>query len=188
MGVNDRFIGVDVRSNIKGVIADFQALTERITDKAAVRALNRAMEQSATEASRRIRERYNVRHQAVLRAMKKKRASRRSLQSKIEMRGARLGLIEFDARQVAAGVSVKVLNQGARKTLRHAFIATNTATGYRGVWVRKGKTRYPIQNLRSISVPAAFRNKVVLDAVREVARVSFLKNYRQQIRFLSGAD
>ena len=87
--MNAPVIGVDVRSNIKDVIADFQALSDRVGNKATVRALNRAQDQAATEASRRIRDVYNVRHAAVLKAMKKKRASRASLQATIEMRGWR---------------------------------------------------------------------------------------------------
>ena len=166
-------IGVSVTSSIKHVRASFTALTDKVSGKATMRALNRALDQSATEASRKIREVYNI------------------LEARLEMRGERIGVIEFGARQVGAGVSVKIKRAGGRDVIPHAFITTlksGALAGYRGVAVREGKGRFPIRFLRSISLPQAFKNKAVLEAVNEMGRVSFVKNLRQQIVFLSGGD
>ena len=54
----------------------------------------------------------------------------------------------------------------------------------RQVWVRTGRERYPIKVLRGISIPLTLRNKAVMDAVKSVARQTFDKNFRQQIKFL----
>jgi hypothetical protein len=151
-------IGVDVRSNMREVLAEFRARTAAIKDKAIVRALNRALDQTATEASREIRKVYNIKHAAVLKAMKKTKATSASLTSTMTLRGRRIGLIEFAARAVnpwnvkgrghkpGGGVSVQIKRAGGRTLIKGAFIAAGTANNYKGggsagmlqVWRRIG--------------------------------------------------
>ena len=181
-------IGVSVRDNVREVMAEFALLPGRIKDKATVRAVNRAVDAVATVGNRKIREVYNLRARAVAAAMTKTKASTAQVTpyGAVTMTGKRIGLIEFDARQTRRmpGTSVRIKVAGGRKTVRHAFIATNSHTGYRGVFVRQGKERYPIVNLRSISLPRAFRNKIVIEACRQVASETFTKNFRQQLAYL----
>ena len=73
---------LDIRENIQAATLSLTAIPERATKQATVRALNRALDQSATAASREIRHKYNIRHAAVLKAMKKKRAGRASKQER----------------------------------------------------------------------------------------------------------
>jgi hypothetical protein len=178
-------VRIDVRTDIKRAVAEVQALRKDI-DKATYRALNRAIDKVATETGREIRKEYNVRQKAITSALRKRRAHKKSLFARLIVEGVRLGLIEFAARQNRAGTSVKIKVKGGRKTVKSAFIAANTATGYRGVWRRVGKDRYPIRNLTSISVPQAFANKTVIAALEKVAVETFNKNFEQQVRFLSG--
>jgi hypothetical protein len=186
---------VDVRSDMKRVIAEFNVLQDTVVNKATYRALNRALDAAATATSREMRREYNVRHRAILAAMKKRRASKNSHFARLMIEGARIGLIEFDARHSRrqAGASVKVKVQGARKIVTGAFIATRRwqswqdkgEQSHRGVFRRVGKERYPIRYLRSVSIPQAFANKAVVEAVDRLAREAFVKNYEQQLRFLS---
>mgnify|MGYP001575259002 CR=1 FL=1 len=187
-----QLVGVEVRSNIRAVRATFSHVTEQVESKATVRALNRALDQSATEVSKRVREVYNLKHRAVLKAMRKLRANRNRLRAVIEIRGSRIGLIEFDAHWTRnmRGASIREKISGGRKTIAHSFIATIRSgrfAGYRGVAVREGHERYLIRFLRGISLPTAFREKTVLEAVRKVARESFMKNFKQQIIHLGQA-
>lgn len=178
-------IHVDLRSNLKKVSADFRALTENIKEKATVRALNRALDQSATAANREIRKVYNLKVAVVAKAFKKKYAREKMVYpvAVLEVSGSRIGLIEFDAKQVRRGVSVRVRRGGRRKTRKGAFIAT-TRSGYTGVFERRGRERYPIKNLKSITLPRAFTNAAVIKAVKQVARESIVKNFKQQLQFL----
>lgn len=192
-------IGVSVRSNLDQVTAHFRELQDGVVDKATVRALNRALDQSATAANREIRKVYNVKASAVSSAMKKQRAARlRSgvREAVLKIRGGRIGLVEFDARQTKEGVTVLIKKGEGRKLIRHAFLTTvnvqrsswrPTSFSYRGVYIRVGRERYPIKALKSITIPQAFAAEVVLEAVRAVARESFTRNYLQQIKFLGGA-
>jgi len=188
-------IKVDLRSNISSVIAKFEMLPDAIRNKAAVNALNRALDQSATEASRQIRARYNLKASAVSAAMKKKRASLRGnqLYAVLSINGARIPLVEFEARWARnqPGATVQVLKGGARKTVLHAFIAT-MKSGHQGVFTRQTKAgtwskRLPIRELYSISIPQAFLNKTVQDAVKKMANDSFVKNFQQQLKYLGAA-
>jgi hypothetical protein len=184
-------IGVNVRSNFDRVIAEFTPLHKGIIDKAKVRALNRTMDSVQTVAIKKIRERYNVKAAVVRKAMKKLRAHRAqgSAFAMLEISGARLPLIEFAAtwkRGQKIGASVKVLRGGPRKRIPGAFIGVHGYTGARQVFVRRGRERYPIKSLRSVSVPQQFANKVVREAVDVAVRDAFDKNFRQQLKFLSG--
>lgn len=180
-------IRVDVRDNLKSVIAEFGATAGTIRDKATIRALNRALDQTATATSREIRKEYKVTHRAVLRAIKKQRAFKGRYYAAIEMSGRKIPLIEFGARWTPAtpvGASVQVKVKGGRKRVRGAFIGQHGATGTRQVFRRVGRERLPIMALRSISLPVAFINKTVIAAVRAVAAESFRRNFEQQIRFM----
>lgn len=179
-------LSIDVVSDLKRARSYVQFVAAQEIDKAMRRAINRTIDQVATEANRRIRDRYNVRARAVSRAMKKKKVSARagSLTAEIEIRGRRIGLIEFAARQTGKGVSVKVLKAGPRKVVKGAFIATNTATQYRGVWRRVGASRYPIRNLVSISIPQAFFSESVSRAVEKLVAEKFPQTLRQNLEFV----
>jgi hypothetical protein len=184
-------IGVEVRSDFKRVIAEFDARHAGVIDKATIRALNRALDKAQTEANSRIRDRYNVKAGVVRKAMKKIRAHRAQAYAfaRLSIEGARIPLIEFGAtwtRGQKVGASVKVLKAGGRKRIPGAFIGVHGYTGARQVFVRRGRERYPIKSLRSVSVPQQFANKVVREAVDVAVRESFDKNFRQQLKFLSG--
>lgn len=181
-------IGVEVHSNIHQVVAEWRLLTDGLVNKAIVRALNRAQDQAATAANREIRKVYKIKAGAVSAAFKKRRASTKGavMSAVLEVRGKRIGLIEFTPRKTAKGITVQIKVDAGRKLLPGSFIATNSHTGYRGVFRRVGKSRYPIVNLRSITVPQAFYNRTVLKAINQVANESFEKTYRQQVKYLRG--
>jgi hypothetical protein len=181
-------VRIDVRSDMKRTIAEFSLERKKI-DKAVVRALNRALDKVATQTGREIRKEYNVKQRAIMAALSKRKAFSGRLSARMIVEGTRLGLIEFDARwsrKMPIGATVKIKVHGGRKAVRGAFIATNRGNSYRGVWRRTGRDRYPIRNLRSISIPQAFGNKAVLAALEIHATETFNKNLQQQLRYLSG--
>lgn len=185
-------VSLDVRSNIDRVVAEFKATTSGKVRKATYRALNRALDKAATETSRQIRKIYNVRDRAVKRAMKKRRAHAKSLFARLTIEGARIGLIEFSARQTKPGVTVQIRKDGGRKLVKSAFINTRrwrswqdgAEQSHRGVFRRVGKERYPIRYLRSVSIPQQFANKAVLEAIQSIAVMTFEKNFEQQMGYL----
>ena len=178
-------IRVDVRHDMKRAMVDLSNLRDTVVNKATYRGLNKALDRTATETSREIRKEYNVKHRAVMSALKKRRAGPKSLFAQMRIEGARIPLIEFGARQTRLGTTVQVKVKGGRKLVRSAFITT-TRTGIRGVFLRSGKPRYPIRHQRSISIPQAISNKAVIAALQAITREEFSKEYERQLR-LHGA-
>lgn len=182
-------IQIDVRGTIREVIADITAIQSGIGKKAAVRAVNRAVDGVATEASREVRKIYNIKARAVRLAMKKKKASMKSasVRGSVVFSGRPIPLIEFDARWTRnmAGTSVRIKVGGARKTVRGAFIATTLDRGIRGVFRRIGQARYPIHQLRSVSIPATIRNESVSRALTTVGHARFRREFMHQMDFLT---
>lgn len=180
-------IQLSMQSNIREAIAHIDALSAAVQDKATLRAINRTVDAVATEANREIRKVYRIKARDVSRAITKQRAHKRQavMTGAVIIRGRGLNLIDFGARQNRRGVAVRVLVSGPRKTIPGAFIATNTRTGFRGVFRRVGRERYPIVNLRSVSLPQAVRNKVVQSAIRKAADATFLKTFNQQLAYLA---
>lgn len=198
-------IRINVRTNAARVVAEFRALQDRDLATATYRALNRAQDRLATETAREVRKVYNVKATVVRGALKKRRATSKSLFARLTVEGARLPLIAFAARAVnpwnvkgrarrpGGGVSVQVKLGGARKLVRGAFIAASTRNNARGggsegmlqVWRRRDAARDSLRSLRSISVPQAVANQAVIAALQKLAGDEFEKNFAQQLVFLS---
>jgi len=185
--VSDAFVSIDVRNTIKETIADISAIQEGIGKKAAVRAVNKAVDGVATGASREMRKIYNVKARAIAAAMKKVKASMRgrSIAGSVAFSGRNIPLIEFDARWTRnmPGASVRIKVAGTRKTLRGSFIAT-TGRGTKGVFVRVGPRRYPIKNLRSLSIPDIVHNEAVRTALVAIGTDRFKREFLHQLNFL----
>lgn len=189
-------ITVDVRSNIGAVIKSMEAIAEKHRPPAIARALNRAAVSVRAEASRRIRERYNLRAGTVNRELTVSRASPSRLVAVVRARGKPVALAEFNARQskakkVKGQVTVQVLRAGGRKVVRgnprlkgKPFIAT-MKSGHVGIFQRVDKSRLPIRELFSISVPKAMSSRAIENAIRKVAFDRFTKEFRREIAFRS---
>lgn len=171
--------------NLKAVVLAYQDLPDKLVNQAAVRALNQMATTVRAEAARRIGRQYNMKVSTAKNQMVISRATRDSLTASIVVSGRPIPLIEFDARKTWAGVTVKI--KGSRKLVRHAFIAT-MKSGHVGVYERlargKGSGRLPIEQLFSLSLPAAFTQKEIMDALKQVATERFGETMRQQMRFV----
>lgn len=179
-------IELRMSSNSKSAMADIEAIIEGIQDKATLRAINRTVDAIATQANREVRKVYKINAAVVAKTISKQKAFMKQavMRGAVTFKGRGLNLVDFTARQTKKGVSVQVTVAGGRKTIPGTFIATNTANGFRGVFRRVGVSRYPIKNLRSISVPQAVRNEAVDAAIRKVADSTFKKTFDQQMAFL----
>lgn len=195
---------IDVRSDMKRVIAEFQAVTQEVETKALVRALNRSAESLRTEIGREVRKVYNVKLRAVRRATQLRRASENNLVASVRIEGARIRLAEFSPRAVnpwnvkgrsrkpGGGVSVQIKVGGGRKLVQSAFLARASRNNARGggsagqlhVWRRRDRARDSMVTLRSISIPQAVSNELVRKALLELSDKAFEKAFRQQLTYL----
>lgn len=176
-----------VQHDLSKVLLFYEDLPRQFVDVAAVRALNRTATTVRAEAARRIGREYNIRIGAAKDEMKIRRATAADLKAAVVVSGRPIPLVEFDARQTAAGVSVKV--KGTRKVVGHAFLAT-MKTGHQGVYIReiKGSAkrpgRLPIRQLYSLSLPAAFTQEQIMDALTAIATGRFGEVLQQEMRFV----
>lgn len=179
---------VNVSKDAERIVAQFNAASSGAVPKAMYRAINRAVDKTVTETSREVRKIYNLRDRAVKQAIRKRYANVATLAGQVLVEGMRVPLIEFDARWTRRlpGASVKIKLSGGRKVFAGSFIARDPRTGRPTVYVRKGRERTPIKNLRSLSIPQAVGNTAVLDAIDRIAAETFEKNFEQQLNYLLG--
>lgn len=193
-------IQVSVRGGMNEALAQMQSLADGLKDKAIVRSLNRALDGAYTTADKGIRARYNIKKKDLAPAFQKARAylAQAVPFAQLTVSGKRISLYAFDARGVtrkrgalkAGDLTVQVLNargrsvvQGRRALVGRPFI--QTIKGRTGIWQRATRDRFPIKLLHSVSMPQAFLNKVVFDAVKQATREVFVKNFKQQVQFLT---
>lgn len=188
-------IAITVRSNMASTIASLRA-DQKQFGTAQVQALNRTADAVRTGAGREIRAVYNIKLRAVRAASRIVRARRGELSPRAEVSfaGRSINLAEFDPRQrpvkTARGkrfaVTVKVKVQGPRKLVAGGFLGVHGSSGYRGVFKRAGRDRYPIRTLRSVSIPRALEVKAITAAILKLAderyRVNFDAALRNQLR------
>jgi len=76
-----------------------------------------------------------------------KNATQKRWQAEVHIRGTRIPLLAFGARQTAKGVTYQVKRGGARQLLRHGFINVGTSSGKELVLLRVGEPRPPLRVL-----------------------------------------
>lgn len=167
-------------------------------DSAVVAAINHTLGVAKTAANKEIRNEYKIRAKDIRPALSIRRAKRGKNTWEIEgalvATGRPLGLIRFGARQTKKGVSVNVLGQ--RKVVAKAFIAT-MKSGHSGVFgrgnynsnrfnfrykrIRKRGNDTPITEMKTVSIPTAFSNDVVLKHLANKMATHFPKRLAHEI-------
>lgn len=188
-------IKIGIASSIADIRAKLNIMRDDIMDKAVVRALNKTAAEVKVEASRRIRDAgYNIKASAIKRQIDIRKASRSDLRAIVRAAGRSIPLIEYGARETSNGVTVSV--KSGRKLIRHAFIATMPG-GHKGVFIRIGKDHkkvmrngkqiwsgLPIKELYGPSIPAAFSNQVVQDALQSKIAQRFPRLLEHEVVYL----
>lgn len=158
-----------------GVRLDFKSLDDLAAafPKGTASALNKVAASTKTAASEAIRQIYNIKKSDVDRGIGKlSKARADNLRASIHVRGPRLPLIYFAARQLKPGVSVNVKRASGRKLIPHAFIA-DMKSGHRGVYERRGKKRLPIREFFGPSIPQLFKGADVYKVMEAHATAKF---------------
>lgn len=185
-------IKVDVRGDLKRIIADAQNKQRDVRSVAVPRALNKMADQVKVSAARSVRDTgYKLKVSDIKKGLRVQRANASMLTSKVVASGRPIPLIAYGGRQVAKGVSVDVLN--GRKVVAHAFIAT-MPSGHKAVLVRMGDTHkkkhkggrvvwsgWPVKQLFGPSVPDGLANAAVQEALQQLVRDKFPTILKQQI-------
>jgi hypothetical protein len=171
-------VGVNVSNDAAAFRAAITEFKDRDIKRAVAIALNRTADRVRAEAVRRIRQTYRIQQRELNRGFTIRRAWAGNLQSLVYASGRPLNVIGFEARQTKNGVSVNI--KGTRKVIRHAFIAR--LPNYTGVFMRKGKSRFPIKAIRTVDVPGLFESQIVKHALASVAVDAFRLELGRSVR------
>ena len=124
---------IDVRDNIREVLARMKQHQRDVLDKAIPRALNRTAEMARTNASRELRDQgYNFKASEIKDAISLLKASASRLSTTLRVKRRTKSLMAFSPRASKAGVTVKV--HGQAKLIKGAFIAQRQ-NGVQAVYV-----------------------------------------------------
>lgn len=136
-------------------------------------ALNRTLDYTATLTKKEVTNMYAIKQKEVNSTLKKKRASKSSLNASIQSKGQTIALSKFphnpkQYRPRNKKVKVKVKKQEGYKIIKtspSAFV--QTMNGGTNIWMREGKSRTPVRLLRSLSVPQMISNNEVIDVIQK---------------------
>ena len=138
----------------------------RDVPKVLTRALNKVAKSTHVRILRKISGEYAVSQRDLKnKNISLKRANYKNLMAIIRIKGRRIQILAFKAKQLKKGVSYKIKKKGGRRVV-YAFMesppgskqSTTMASGHKGVFKRRGKSRLPIIELFGPSVPAIFQN------------------------------
>lgn len=184
-------IGVSVQQTADEFLASAERLRGTLKTRALVQSLNRAAGGVKTDASSEIRKTYRVKKATVDKAFRTQVATPSSLTAIVRVRGRPLSLAGFDPRtnKRARGVSVNV--KGTRKVIRGSFLRTLKSKddeGYQVVFIREGKSRYPLKALKTVDVPGLFIMRDINAAVTRGVRDRFEKEFRRLLRYYASTE
>lgn len=191
---------LSIKTNFPEIQRKIDALSRDVRDKALASALNKTTEQARTQMVREITSEYAIKASDVRERLRIRRASFRqgsfSMSASLAADGRRsMNLLRFVEKFVtlaerrrraktegaAQQLRFRIKRTGGLQVLPGAFIAT--ANGGTAVFRRKGKGRYPIEAVNTISVPSMFNQRRINGAVVRAIQERFPTIAEREIRF-----
>jgi hypothetical protein len=139
-----------------------------------------ALRDMRSEATKRVRARKRLRAGFIRKAITMSRPKGGDIERMewaLHVSGRPVRAVDYPHRQTKKGVSVAI-NRGARSLIRHAFIAT-MQSGHKGVFVRRGNRRLPIDERFASRVTDALRHPGEMDAIVARGRRVFGETYNR---------
>jgi len=184
---------IDIRSNIREVVAALPAGANEIVDAATVRALNRTMVTARAVTARDLKKQYGALPVRVIKGqIRIKRASRKNLRAIMTFSASRIRLVRYGVFQTARGVRgnglpKKLVDQDGNKITRadlaHAFIRKTRNTGTLHAMKRAGKDRYPLQLILAPALSETLIDEGIGEAMAKTAIAQFEAVLRRDLQF-----
>jgi len=182
---------VDIRSNIREVVAELKADVNQAVDAATVSALNRTMVTARAIASRELKKQYGALPIRVIKGqIRIKRASRKNLRAVMTFSARRIRLIRYGVFQTPRGIRGNGLPKNlidqdgeaiSREDLAQAFIRTSRKTRVRNVMKRAGRERYPLQIVLAPALSETLVEAGIGDAMAKAAIEQFERALRRDL-------
>lgn len=157
-------------------------MNEDIILKATVRTLNKLIRKSQTAISKAVRAEYTIKAKDLKKSTKIQKANKNKIEAAIVVKGKRLPLMYFNAKQNRRGTSVRIKKSSGRKTVKSAFIAVMDS-GKVGVFQRTGKDKLPIKELYTVDAPAMV-DKAGRDAFIKIIERDFSRVFDHELSYL----
>lgn len=184
---------IDIRSNIREVVAEFRADASQAIDKATVAALNRTMVTARAISARELKKDYGQLPIRVIKGqMRITRASSKKLRAVLTFANRRIRLIRYGVFATprgirGAGLPKRLMDQDgqeiSRADLAHAFIRRSRNRGVWNVMKRATSDRYPLQIVLAPSLAESVVEGGIYGGLRQAAIDQFEKTLRQEINF-----
>lgn len=161
-------------------LSKFKIPTSSQLATATFRSLNHTMSKAITAGNRAVTKEWNIKLKDLKGYQRVSKASRAKLSTSLILKSRPISLMKFGAKQKRRGVGYKIKKAGGRKTLDHAFIATTKNNNFTGVFIRKGKTRLPLNVFKSIT-PSSMYNKTGREALFEKMEEDYNKRFLYEL-------
>jgi hypothetical protein len=188
-------VQVDVRDNVRQVVARMNAWRDDVVQRAIPLALNRCAEMAKTAAAKELAGRYKLKSREIKAAIGVTRATAGRMTATLRIKRKPVPLIAYGARATKDGVSVTI--KGSNKRIKGAFIAT-MPSGHRGVFkrvgpqhkkvLRGGKAQWsglPIKELFGPSVGGAYSTQEVQSFMARFIYETFNRRLVHEIQRLT---
>ncbi len=151
--------------------------------KALKNALNQTARQARTDLKNQVRKQYTVKAGKVSQAMRIQRATNTKLDATIFVKGKVLNITNYKSSAPKKGAKAQIVKDGGLKQI----VGPKGITAFKGIndliWQRRGKERYPIKPLKSLSIPKAVGNeKKVYGMVKPDIKKNLKANVENQVR------
>ena len=146
-------------------------------------AINQTARQAKNDLKDQVRKQYTVKTGKISQAMRIQRATNSKLDATIFVKGRVLNITNYKTSAPKKGAKAQVKKNGGLKQI----IGPKEITAFKGkndlIWQRRGKERYPIKPLKSISIPKAVGNeKGAYDIVKPNIKKNLKANVESQVR------
>ncbi len=142
-------------------------------------AINQTARQARTDLKNQVRKQYTVKAGKVSQAMRIQRATNSRLDATIFVKGKVLNITNYKTSAPKKGASAQIIKNGGLKRI----VGPRGITAFKGInqllWQRRGKERYPIKPLKSLSIPKAVGSE---RRVYGVVKPLIMKNLKQNVR------
>jgi hypothetical protein len=149
---------------------ELRLLRSKLTAKPVIRALRKAgstaLRDMRSETSKRVRQRKRIKAGVIAKALRMRRAKGSRIEDmewSLDVSNRPFRVSDYPHRQTKRGVSVAI-NRGKRSLIRGAFLAT-LKSGHKGVFLRRGARRLPIDEQFASRVTDAVSHRGEIEAI-----------------------
>jgi hypothetical protein len=171
---------------ISGVDEAIESCGKKVVQKAMKSTLKRLGQMMKTEADKKIREEYNIKKKDLKGTMQILPTKGKGMKVTLRVKGRRIPLIAFGAKQKKEGVQVQILKGGGKKIIPHTFIATMKYEPTVFERMKEGGKRvgrFPVKGQYGPSVPILFKGVKVMGAVQKVVKDRAQDTFNNRLKY-----